>query len=333
MALPGGSGELEAARSAVNMARNFEATSAANLKDCEEQLSAAQQRVKNARAQCLCAKQQREKAEEYLKGIEVKWEVIDVDIGESEDEQEEENRASKRARRAARSQLRAAREIGVQPVRVSIDASENDRESESRQESEMRDSDQETVLLVYPFKVDETVLVEASRGLLELGGQTFGVETNDDPDQRQNVLVSPAGAGDNHKRPDLVIREKDRRLLAGEKFNDTLVDFWMRWISRGENPQSSLVHFFPSQFYQVLRGGDPEAVPAPWTASTDIFQKKFLFVPISRNLHWSLCVIVNPGEIAKMWDDDASGEHPWYVYQLALGTRLGRTDVLLASYF
>ncbi|EJK66957.1 hypothetical protein THAOC_12067 [Thalassiosira oceanica] len=92
---------LEAARSAVSMARNCEATSAANLKDSEEQLLAAQQRVKNARAQCQCAKQQREKAEEYLKSIESKWEVIDVDIGDSDDEQEK-NRASKRADAAAK---------------------------------------------------------------------------------------------------------------------------------------------------------------------------------------------------------------------------------------
>ena len=54
----------------------------------------------------------------------------------------------------------------------------------------------------------------------------------------------------------------------------------------------------------------------------DIFKKKFVFVPINKDLHWSLCVIVNPGEIAKMYDvdEDSSSEHPWYVYQLVLGT-------------
>ncbi|EJK46535.1 hypothetical protein THAOC_34793 [Thalassiosira oceanica] len=256
MTLSGGIGELEAARSAVSMARNCEATSAANLKDSEEQLSAAQQRVVNARAQCQCAKQQREKAEEYLKGIESKWKVIDVDVGDSDDEQEEKNRASKRARRAARSQTApAAREIRGQ--RVSMDASENDRESESPQDSRMKDSDHEKLLLVYPFKVDETVLAEASRGLSELGGETLGVhETNNDPDQSQNVLVPSAEEAEG---TNIVIREKDRKLLAGEVLNDTLVDFWMRWISRGENPQNSSVHFFPAQFYRVLEVGGPEA--------------------------------------------------------------------------
>jgi len=139
MTLSGGSGELEAARSAVNMARNCEATSAANLKDSEEQLSAAQQqlsaaqqqlsaaqqRVKKDRTQRESAKQQRGKAEEYLKGIETRWEVIDVDLGESEDKQDDHlKRASKRAKRNARSQTaRAAHEIVAQP-RVSIDVIE-----------------------------------------------------------------------------------------------------------------------------------------------------------------------------------------------------------------
>ena len=38
-----------------------------------------------------------------------------------------------------------------------------------------------------------------------------------------------------------------------------------------------------------------------WTAkkNIDIFSKKFIFLPVNKSLHWSLCVIVNPGMIEK----------------------------------
>jgi len=216
-----------------------------------------------------------------------------------------------------------------------IDARKKDRDSRRRRQKGKKSGAENKLLLVYPLKVDETVLVEASRGLSELGGETLGVhEASNLPGQSQN---SPTEAGDNDEGSvrELVIREKDRKLLAGEMFNDTLVDFWMRWISRGENPQNSSVHFFPAQFYGVLHDGGPEAV-ASWTASIDIFKKKFVFVPIKKDLHWSLCVIVNSGEIAKMFDEAADDcEHPWYVYHIyiVLCARFGLIDILVAFYF
>ena len=48
--------------------------------------------------------------------------------------------------------------------------------------------------------------------------------------------------------------------------------------------------------------------------SVDIFEKKFLFMPIHKDMHWSLCVVVNPGKIANMFDSVSKDlEHPWYV--------------------
>jgi sentrin-specific protease 7 len=36
-----------------------------------------------------------------------------------------------------------------------------------------------------------------------------------------------------------------------------------------------------------------------WTKkkAIDIFEKKFVFIPINKSLHWSLCVVINPGAI------------------------------------
>jgi hypothetical protein len=67
-------------------------------------------------------------------------------------------------------------------------------------------------------------------------------------------------------------------------------------ISRGENKQSTDFHFFTSHFYTTLSNDGAEAVKS-WTAkkNIDIFKKRLIFVPINKDLHWSLCIIVNPG--------------------------------------
>jgi hypothetical protein len=49
-----------------------------------------------------------------------------------------------------------------------------------------------------------------------------------------------------------------------------------------------------------------------WTKrrKINIFEKKFIFIPINDYLHWSLCVVVNPGKIENAYGDDEvrSGE-------------------------
>ena len=63
-------------------------------------------------------------------------------------------------------------------------------------------------------------------------------------------------------------------------------------------PAKSKVHFFSSYFFTTLQKDGVEGVKK-WTAKKgiDIFEKSFIFLPINENHHWSLCVIVNPGEI------------------------------------
>ncbi len=77
-------------------------------------------------------------------------------------------------------------------------------------------------------------------------------------------------------------------------------------ISRGESQQpSSNVHFFTSQFMTTLKEKGPRAV-ASWTGKKHInlFQKKLVFIPVNADLHWLLCVVVNPGLIANNLDCD-----------------------------
>lgn len=69
-------------------------------------------------------------------------------------------------------------------------------------------------------------------------------------------------------------------------------------ISRCDTALSSKYHFFTSHFYTTLSTSGPNAV-ASWTKrkKIQVFEKKLIFVPINRDLHWSLCVIVNPGAL------------------------------------
>jgi len=65
----------------------------------------------------------------------------------------------------------------------------------------------------------------------------------------------------------------------------------------------------------TLKDEGPEAVSS-WTAkkSINIFKKKFVFIPVNADLHWSLCVVVNAGLIANWYDSENvpdTEEHAW----------------------
>jgi Ulp1 family protease len=55
----------------------------------------------------------------------------------------------------------------------------------------------------------------------------------------------------------------------------------------------------------TLKEKGPEAI-ASWTEKKNInvFEKKLVFIPVNADLHWSLCVVVNPGLIANNLDSD-----------------------------
>jgi|AntRauTorckE5430_2_1112549.scaffolds.fasta_scaffold46749_1 sentrin-specific protease 7 len=84
------------------------------------------------------------------------------------------------------------------------------------------------------------------------------------------------------------------------------------------------VHVFTTQFYSKLEDEGAEAV-ASWTAKkgVDIFEKKFIFIPVNKNIHWSLFVIVNPGMVENaaddlLVDDDEVLEHPFLLFMDSL---------------
>jgi len=146
------------------------------------------------------------------------------------------------------------------------------------------------IILVYPF-VGGDRIEEAAKDL-----KLSSVDEKKLSLEELTTLQQEATTGRAHI---LTITGEDRdRLEPGEFLNDTLVDFWMRWISRKEALLKSCVHFFTSHFYTTLQDEGVDAVSS-WTTKKgiNIFSKRIIFLPINQSLHWSLCAVVNPGLI------------------------------------
>lgn len=67
-------------------------------------------------------------------------------------------------------------------------------------------------------------------------------------------------------------------------------------ITRMEPTHSSCVHIFTTHFYTTLFVEGLAAV-SNWTTKKriNIFTKRMIFIPVHQDMHWSLCVVVNPG--------------------------------------
>jgi hypothetical protein len=128
-------------------------------------------------------------------------------------------------------------------------------------------------------------------------------------------------------RAELQINAGDLSRLDEDEFlNDTLIDFGLRYIAAdldantdpstptSQRLRSDDIHVFNPFFYKKISSkakgvarsstGDNAAAypdwPAyesvrKWTNKVDIFQKRFLIIPINENLHWYMAVIHNPG--------------------------------------
>ncbi|KAJ2162711.1 hypothetical protein GGF46_000436 [Coemansia sp. RSA 552] len=102
------------------------------------------------------------------------------------------------------------------------------------------------------------------------------------------------------------------RLYAGEFLNDTILEFYTRYISetlRAANPALHEQCFFfnPFFFRKLSHRGKTLATSSEegpmqvvyrqlqkWTASVELFDKRYIFVPINENTHWYLALITNP---------------------------------------
>ncbi len=81
--------------------------------------------------------------------------------------------------------------------------------------------------------------------------------------------------------------------------NDNVIDFWLLWVSRNDAHITSKVQIFTSHFYTKLTEEGVEYV-ARWheNRKLDILNKKILMLPINLQSHWSLCVVINVGNLS-----------------------------------
>ncbi|KAJ2696196.1 hypothetical protein H4R19_005767, partial [Coemansia spiralis] len=116
------------------------------------------------------------------------------------------------------------------------------------------------------------------------------------------------------------------RLYKSEFLNDTILEFYVRYIGeslRASNPQlHEQCYFFNTFFHRKLlqcgKGALVEAKTSPagavyqqlkkWTASVDIFEKRYIFVPINENAHWYLAIIANAKAVLSTDQPSGAGD-------------------------
>jgi Ulp1 family protease len=123
------------------------------------------------------------------------------------------------------------------------------------------------ILLVYPFGGDMNKIEDAASDLNEL---SYKNTTPYDQDSKHSSTKT--------RSHQIVIRVETYKLLEDGKYLvDSLVDFWMQWISR-DKPND--VHFFTSHFQSTLMSEGVDGVKS-WTAP----QKKSMYLIKSRYLY------------------------------------------------
>ncbi|OMJ14925.1 Ubiquitin-like-specific protease 2 [Smittium culicis] len=95
-----------------------------------------------------------------------------------------------------------------------------------------------------------------------------------------------------------------RRLHRCEFLNDTIIDFYLRFLLehlKVRNPALFSQVFVYSSFFYELYNKNPKLEPhkryeyvKKWTSKVNMADKKYLFFPINKDQHWFLAVIINP---------------------------------------
>ncbi|GJZ68854.1 retrotransposon protein, putative, ty1-copia subclass [Tanacetum coccineum] len=122
-------------------------------------------------------------------------------------------------------------------------------------------------------------------------------------DQPFEEVVYPKGEIDA-----VSIGKRDVDMLLPDTFvNDTITDFYIKLR----------FHFLNSFFFRKLADLDKEPIDAckrkeafqrvrKWTRKVNLFEKDYIFIPISYNYHWSIIVMCHLGELATYQDEDVT---------------------------
>ncbi|PWA91648.1 ulp1 protease family, C-terminal catalytic domain-containing protein [Artemisia annua] len=133
-------------------------------------------------------------------------------------------------------------------------------------------------------------------------------------DQPFEEVIYPKGEVDA-----VSIGKRDVDMLLPDTFvNDTIIDFYIKYLKNKINPEDRpRFHFLNSFFFRKLADPDKEPLEAckgkeafqrvrKWTRKVNLFEKDYVFIPVNFNYHWSLIVMCHLGEVATYQDEDVT---------------------------
>lgn len=83
-----------------------------------------------------------------------------------------------------------------------------------------------------------------------------------------------------------------------ENIAGNVIDFKIRhMIMQLPKAKQNKIFAFNSQFYEKLTELKDSNSHFRWSRVVNLFELDFILIPINYLLHWSLCVIVKPGEL------------------------------------
>ncbi|KAH9925567.1 uncharacterized protein B0H18DRAFT_1119406 [Fomitopsis serialis] len=210
--------------------------------------------------------------------------------------------------RAKWAQVQSTAEIAWNDLESSSRASSSGRLVRSKQNgSSKQQGDISTMISNQGMKTRSTARPTAKGATSESDVEArrsarLNTDPSPSPGPDELILVyPPAGAGAiNVNKSDL------KRLDDGCYLNDTLIEFGLKlWLAdlKDKNPTfAEQVHVFSSFFYKKLNvkgKGKDEGYQSvrKWTSKIDLFQKKYIVVPINEHFHWYLAIICNPEHV------------------------------------
>lgn len=130
-----------------------------------------------------------------------------------------------------------------------------------------------------------------------------------------------------------VTSEELHRLEKNLYLNDSIIDFYVKYLETRESTHIPDSFFLSSFFFGRLRATRPIDYNgvARWTTNVDLFQKCFVFVPICDSYHWSMIVVANlnnleacmAGEGLSAYNAQTPEQRPQIIYMDSLDPRRG----------
>ncbi|GAB5369829.1 hypothetical protein AAMO2058_001440000 [Amorphochlora amoebiformis] len=139
------------------------------------------------------------------------------------------------------------------------------------------------------------------------------------------------------------------RLQPGQMLNDSIIDFYLKYVLREKCENGDNFYAFSSFFFTKIRKAKTSTFPEfynsvrRWTKNVNIFEKHYLLVPINEYEHWTLAVICHPDRLFNKLEDnvfertvleESKKGAPCILYfdSLKGGNKFGRQLKLLRTY-